>query len=287
MLGYDVDDLLPKAIALADLNTLLHMAYDDESAHGGREPVVLVRGSELVFHKVLRVHEFAAIVVEGRNLAHEAVRANGLGTCLNHVRHHQGVVVGTGDGHHDFLHEGLFEVYVFHELEARGIAEQCLKHRREREEEDEHHDSVDTHGCHKHGQGAQGLCFHQDYAADEQYFPEDDGEDVPHRILTAHRIAHKPGGQHGAQKVEERHVEGKLKGQGSKDGEQEPKGHVAPCREDGRNKAHCACHREGYAEGVREGGRCRKLSQGMDTLGAKGCQKRDYGHERQILGADD
>ena len=100
---------------------------------------------ELVFDVIVGIGQLADVVVQGRDLAQQAVRAHGLGSGFHHVGDDERMVVGAGDGDHEVLQERLFEVHELHEPKARGIAEGHFHNRAEREQDRQRDEGVEPH----------------------------------------------------------------------------------------------------------------------------------------------
>ena len=286
VLGDDIRDFLAQPVALAELDALLHVIHDDERAHGGRELVVLVGAAELVLNVVLRVGQLARIVIEGSHFAEKRVGAYGPGSGLDHVGHHDGVMIGARNGDHDLLHEGLLEADELHEPEARGVAEHGLEHGTQGEEENERQKRVDAHSREQHGHLIQGRAFKEGRAHEKEALAEDERNEVPHGVLTAHGRYHKPGGQHGREKMKEAERHAEMQVHRRKKREQKAHGHIAAGRENHGHKAAGSGHGKGDAEGAGQRGTLDERAQRVDAAGGQGREGHHDADEIEILVAD-
>lgn len=94
VLADDVLDFVAQMVLRGEFRAFFDMRKQDEGAHGRSQLVVPVGAVELVFDVIVGIGQLADVVVQGRDLAQQAVRAHGLGSGLHHVGDDQRVVVG-------------------------------------------------------------------------------------------------------------------------------------------------------------------------------------------------
>ena len=112
---------------------------------------MLVGTAELVLDEVFGIGQLARVMIQGRHLAQQAVGSDGLGPGFHHVGHHQRMMIGAGDGHHQFLHQRMLKAHELHETETRTVAKGQLQHGADGEQQDQGQEAVDAHGPQLHG----------------------------------------------------------------------------------------------------------------------------------------
>ena len=246
---------------------------------------MLVGAAELILDEIFRIGELAHIVIQGRHLAEQAVGADSLGPGLHHIGHHQGVMVGAGNGDHQFLHQGLFQAHQLHKAEARAVAEGQLQHRAHGEKQNQGKQAVDSHGGQLHGDFRRGRLGQQRRAEPDQNLAHGQGNHAPDHILAALRAGHQPGRQHAAQKIvnEERIV--RLKHEHAEERKQQAHGTVAPGRGHHGYQTHGPGHGKSCGKGIEQTYAVHAQTQQIDALGAHAEQEEQKGDEQHVLAA--
>ena len=211
VLADNIGNILTKLVAFGQFRALFDVRKQNKCTHGGGQFVVLVGAAKLVFNKVFGVRKLANVVVQGRNLAQQAVGANGLGSGLYHVGDHKRVVIRAGHGNHKLLHERLLKAHELHEAETRAVAKRNFKHRANGKQQNERKYTVDEHGQQLHGHDTRRTVGKQGCAKPDDGLPDGERYNTPHHVLAALGICYKPCGKHAAKKMQQKERKRRLK----------------------------------------------------------------------------